>query len=142
MKRAFLSVLLSLAMLPACSGDSTGPSEGKFVGTYTLEAVDGGSLPARLYDETDGSIDITEGSLILRADNSHRESVTVRVKPTFGSAVTENIVEDGTYSITGNSITFSVPAQNGEAAYSYVGAVDGKVVTYTVDGTSFRYRKN
>jgi hypothetical protein len=65
-------VLVATLLLAACGGDSgTGPATTATVaGTYNLTTVQGKSLPYRVYSETNYSLDVARGSMLLNSNGS------------------------------------------------------------------------
>jgi hypothetical protein len=139
--RKLLPILLAFVLPLAACGDSTGPGEQRVDGTYTLAQVNGQAPPVTLFQSTDGRLEITGGSLVLRSDFSYQETIGLRAVPASGSPVTQDEIENGTYSVVGSSITFTVPASGGNPSFSYSGAISGNTITYTVEGFSLVYRK-
>lgn len=136
-----LAVLLLAPFLPGCKGDSPTDPTPKAQGTYTLKTVNATALPAVIFQSADGRIEIISGTTVLRADNSYTETLQARVIYTSGGSETTPLVESGTYSVTGSTVTFTVPANAGEPSFSYTGAVSGRTLTYTYDGLSFTYER-
>ncbi len=141
MRRLFALCLAAFSAAACDSGSSTEPGGGMVASTYALETVNGARLPATIFRDADGRIEATAGTLTLRGDRSYTESFQVRLVPTSGPSDSDEITENGTYSVVGSTITFTVPAGGGEPAFSYTGAINGDVLTYAVEGTSVQYRK-
>jgi hypothetical protein len=139
--RKLLTLVFTLLLPIAACGDSTGPGEQRVDGTYNLVQTNGQAPPVTVFQSTAGRIEITGATLVLRSDFSYRETITYRVVPATGAAVTEDVIENGTYTVVGSSITFTVPASAGDPSFSYTGAVSGNTVTYTFEGLSMLYRK-
>jgi hypothetical protein len=144
MTRTIRTTVLTLALLAtaACGDDSpTGSSQSNVTGTYNLLTVNAVAPPASVYQGPEGRVDITGGSMVLRADKSYTETITFRVQPTGGPAVNDQAIENGTYVQNGQTIQFTVPAQAGEPAFSYQGTVNSGTLSYTFEGTALVYRK-
>ena len=139
--RKLLPLLLALIVPLAACGDSSGPSEPRYDGTYNMVQVNNQGVPVTIQQSTSGRIEITGGTLVLRPDFSYQETINLRGIPASGAPITDRIIENGTYTVVGNTITFTVPASAGERAFSYTGAISGNTVTYTSGGISFVYRK-
>jgi hypothetical protein len=140
-----LAVITLFATTSACGGgDSTAPDpKAAVAGTYTLTQINGGNLPVTVFANTAGRIELTGGSLTLRSDGSYTESLAARTVYTSGAApqtTTDN--ENGTFTVIGSQITFSIPPSGSSSGLSYTGAVSGGVLTYTYEGNAFRYQKN
>ena len=115
MKRILLLMLAFAAL--ACGDSSTDPNNGSVVGTYALVSVNGHTLPA----VDDNGNTISAGSVTLRGDNSFTVSET---------SAGDQQTTTGTYSVSGNSITFT-PSTPGDTGA--IGTFDG--TTLTVDAT-------
>lgn len=144
------SVLLFAATLGvvACGGSSgdrsiTGPSPSQsHIGTYSLTQVNGASLPVVFYSNASGNGTFISGSAVLRSDGSYQQTLTDSIAYSDGtSGGKQTSYENGTYSITGSQITFTIPADVNNAALSYSGAVDGTTISYTYSGTSLTFKK-
>lgn len=144
-RRLLLALACCSAILLGCGQATTEViDEGAaLAGTYRLTAVNGGSLPALYLQSASGRVEFTAGTLTLRADSSFTESLTLRTTRTDGSPAESNTyIENGTFAIVGTQVYFSVPANGGQPGFSWDGSVSGDVVTYTVSGIGFRFRKD
>lgn len=141
MKISRIAVALIFLAFGCKSTDSTGPKIGAEVGTYLLATVNGGGLPAIIFQNPAGRITVNSGSFLLREDHSYLETRNLNLVFTTGGQQSSTSVENGTYSVTGTQITFSIPASGSTAAFSYTGAVQSGVLTYTFDGIAYRYQK-
>lgn len=140
-----LATLSALVLLASACGDGGSEPENEFArvaGSYALTQVNAGSLPALVYEDPTIRIDITSGNMTLRNDGSFTETLAARATFTDGSPPeNESFVTNGTYSIVGSQVTWSVPASGGEPGVSWTGAVANGVVTYTWEGTAYRFVK-
>ena len=128
-RRAVAGVAFAgIATLAACGKDSTGPSGD----TYTLRTINGASLPITEGDEF-GSFTIKSGNISLKANGTYTARITMSFK--FGDEPAETFVsgENGTYVISGSTITMTSTHdfEDGELTPS-----DGAVVTGTKTATS------
>ena len=95
-----LSVLFAAAVL-AC-GDSTSPKAESIEGVYTLQTIDGDALPAVVYQDTEGMVEITAGAITLGPGTKWSISLTARA--TVSAVVTTNTETlDGTWSRAGST---------------------------------------
>lgn len=141
--KGFLGLALMATVLVDCKGSETsGPKIDYNLGTYNLVQVNGGGLPSTVFQNSAGRLQVTGGTLILRDDKSYMETLNFNTIFTAGGQSPTNVVENGSYLIVGSSITFSIPASGSNPAFSYTGAVDGGILTYTYDGIAYRYLKN
>ena len=139
-----ITALAALVLLAACGDGGTEPVDPRVeaAGIYTLTAVNNAPLPALYDQDPEARIEFTSGTFTLRADGSYTESLTLRVTYTNGDpAQNVPLVENGTFTLVGSSATFSVPASGGKEGYSYTGAIDDGVLSYTAGGYSLRYEK-
>ena len=142
MKNLVAAFAFVLALAGCGGGDSTGPSPfDAAVGSYQLTQVNGSTVPMVYYQSTAGTIEVLSGSMSLRSDHSYTQTLTLKATYSDGTSETVPTVENGSFNVTGSQITFTIPASGTDPAFSYTGAVDNGVVTYTYEGDSFRYEK-
>ena len=97
-----LGVLFAAAVL-AC-GDSTSPES--IEGVYTLQTINGGALPAVMYEDEAGKIEVVAGAITLGPGTKWSISVTARV--TVEAEVSTNTETlDGTWSRSGSTLTLT-----------------------------------
>ena len=132
--------VLAGGTLLACS-DSSGPKTPSYVGTYGLATVNSGGLPGIVFQNSAGRLVIVSGTMTLREDGSYHETRNYNVVLTSGATTPDTENEDGTYTVVGSQITFTIPASGTNAALSYTGAVSGGNLTYTYSGVSYAYVK-
>ena len=126
-----LLLMVSAFLLVACGGDGpTSPSNNP-VGSYSLSQVNGAALPQTYFQNSVGYVEVVSGTLVLRQDGSYTETRNNRAVYITGGTQSSSVVENGTYSITGTQVTFTIPASGGQSALSYTGAISGGAVTYT-----------
>lgn len=141
-----VAAILGIAFLAGCggSGDSTAPVDPSqaAVGNYALTQVNGGPLPATFFQNSAGRVEYTSGSMALRPDLSFTETRNSRIVYTDGTMSPNSAaVDNGTFTVVGSQVTFTIPAQGSSAAFSYTGAFSAGVVTYTFDGIAYRYQR-
>jgi hypothetical protein len=118
MKRmAAIAMAFAVVATSACGKDDKSPTgnNNTTVGTYSLDKVDGGALPATLFDgmvDVDGTvvelkIEITAGTMTLAANNTFTGSMALRLTVPGSPAQTETAPVSGTYTVSGNSITLT-----------------------------------
>jgi hypothetical protein len=100
---------------------------GGHTGTYVLKTVNGKSLPAAIIEIVGTyKLEITAGSVTLNEDKTFSASITFR--ETEGTTVrTQTETDSGTYTISGNTITFS--SQGSGSAVT--GTLSGGTLTVT-----------
>ena len=142
MKKLIAVVAAALLVVGCGGGDSTGPDPfNGSLGNYQLTQVNGSTVPMTYYQGTDGTITILNGSMALRSDHSYTQTLNLRADYSDGSSENVPVIENGSFNVTGSQITFTIPASGSDPAFSYTGAVDNGVVSYTYDGDSFRFEK-
>ena len=113
-RRLGLAVLVAASL--ACSGsESTGPDP--IEGTYTLQTMGGRPLPVLVIQDEDGSIEITAGSVTLRAPNGFTMALSFRqTSGTRVSTVTDQV--DGTWTRSGSTVTLTADGEAVSATLS------------------------
>jgi hypothetical protein len=111
---------LLLAMLVACGGDkATGPEA--IAGTYTLRTVNGASVPAVVFQDSQEKDELTGGSISLNADKTWSGTLTAKVTDlTTGASGTFAAPANGTYTSNGGTITLT-DSQDGSQLTGTVG---------------------
>ena len=105
--RRRLTALLLLA-IAACGGDKITDPAAAISGTYTLQTVNGGSLPALVFADAEEKDEVTAGSLTLGPNRTWGVELTVLVTDlTDNSAIAIGLATNGTYTINGSSVTLS-----------------------------------
>jgi hypothetical protein len=100
-----LGVLFAAAVL-ACgdSGDSTSPES--IEGVYTLQTINGGALPAVVYEDEAAKVEIVAGAITLGPGTKWSISLTARA--TVDADVSTNTETlDGTWSRSGSTLTLT-----------------------------------
>jgi hypothetical protein len=99
-----LGVLFAAAAI-ACGGDSTTSPE-SIEGVYTLQTIDGDALPAVVYQDTEGQVEVTAGAITLGPGTKWSISLTARA--TLAAEVSTNTETlDGTWSRAGSTLTLT-----------------------------------
>jgi hypothetical protein len=137
------AVVIAISTL-ACGSDSPSePNDDPYAlvaGTYTLVSLNGRALPATLFQDATVRVDITAATLVMRANRTFTETIdAVEIR---GTAQTpERQVHNGTYTLTGATAAFSVPAAGGFPAFSFSGTLTGNVLVYTDENATYRYER-
>jgi small ligand-binding sensory domain FIST len=103
--RAILLVTLVLA-IAACSADRIVRPDPNVAGSYTLQQVEGTSLPSVVSNDGASSVEITGGSLDLDSDSSWLGRTNFRIT-TPGGVAHETQVGTGRWSLAGDSLHFT-----------------------------------
>ena len=92
-----------------------------------------------------GTATWTDGTIVLNADRSFTETDNVTLAPTGGPTQQSAFTSVGTYRLSGASVVFTAPAQNGSSARSFSATVTVNSISYQEsDGQSlqlFEYRR-
>lgn len=124
---------LGLALTLAACGDATGPTS--IVGLYSLQTVNGETLPVTVFQDATERFEILGGRVSLNGDGTFSDATDFRY--TSGQTVlTDTETATGTYVETGNNITFNV-SDGG----SYSMAVSGRTLTQVLEGITLVYRR-
>ena len=131
---ASVAVLIAVVgALAAC--DRTTSPKGGMNATFDLTSMDGTSLP---YTKTLGTatLRITSDVLVLHTDGSYEDSTTYGV-PSGDRMQLSTTIERGTYSVSGNTITFNSQTTGGR----YSGTINGTTLTESVNGRTPIYER-
>lgn len=139
-KRVLIGCILALS---ACGGDSTSPDPAQAaVGTYALTQVNGKSVPMTYAQDPLFTVEILNGTMTLRSDLSYTQVINSRTTYTDGTPTrTQTYTENGTFAVSGGTITFTIPANGANPAVSYAGGVANGVVAYTLNGDTSRFQR-
>jgi hypothetical protein len=145
MRSAFRTLGFALLVIFTACGDSSGPDArdpyADAAGTYVLTAANG-VLPYTYFQNSAGRVEIYSATLVLRSDRSYTETINARTVFTSGApSTTSSSIENGTYTVVGTQLTFTIPPSGGSAGFSYTGALSGRDLTYTYEGLAMRYTK-
>jgi hypothetical protein len=152
-KRARLFLALSATtplMFGACSDQKILSAVGDVSGTYNLTVFANQTVPATFTlvagDDSElpngGTVLVDDGTLVLAGDGTFVETNHFTKTATGStSSFPSSFVSVGTYTVSGNTILLSAPAQNGFAARSVSGSVSMTTVAYLEGGQFFQYEK-
>jgi len=118
--RKLVFLAAGLVALAACNNDSTSPN-GSVTGTYSLQTVNGSSLP---YTFSDGSVLVSD-RLSLNSNGTYVDIAT------FSNSTTST--EQGLWSINNNLITFNDQTDG----LQYTGSLSGSVLTESFQSSQF-----
>lgn len=135
--RRLLSILAGALVLPLAACGDDGPTEPTIEasGTYQLATVNGQDLPVTIQQAGADFIEVLDGTIALRSDNTFSDSTTFRVSEA-GEETTEVEVLSGSYAQSRNVLTLSP-----EAGGSYALSVSEDALTQTVGQFVLVYRK-
>jgi hypothetical protein len=100
---ALAGLLSALAFAGSCK-DSTAPQV--ISGIYELESVDGEQLPVVVFEDAQGKDEMLNGRVDLYSDGTFYDVTTVR-STINGSATEDDFVAEGTYRLSGTTVTFT-----------------------------------
>ena len=114
---AAVALAFAVVSTSACGKDNKGPTgnNNSPVGTYTLDRVDGGTLPFTVFEgeiDVEGQlvnvkIEVTSGTMSLASNNTFTGNMGLRITVPGAPAQTETAPVNGTYTVSGNTITFT-----------------------------------
>ena len=127
------ALIAVVGALAAC--DRTTSPKGGMDATFEMKSIDGTSLP---YTKTLGTatLRITSDVLVLHGDGNYEDSTTYGV-PNGDRMQLSTTIERGTYSVSGNTITFSSQTTGGR----YSGSLNGTTLTESVNGRTPIYER-
>ena len=118
-----------LAVLAACSSDSTGPNA-SVTGSYTLRTVNGNNVPAVVFQNATTKDELTAGTLNLNADNTWSGSLTAReTSLSTGAVVSITVPASGTYTNNNGSLKLTDSVDDTQL----VGTADNGMLTVSGD---------
>jgi len=138
MKSALLVAVMAV-IVTACAGESTSPDIGK-VGTYTLMAVNGGTLPVVTTDNATIKTEILSGTLVINSDGTFSETRQGRVTLAGGSPSPITATQAGTWVESGGVMTFSTGTVANPVTFT--GTWTPHVIVYTQSGLTLTYASN
>lgn len=114
---AAIAMAFAVVATSACGKDDKSPTgnNNQPAGTYSLDKVDGGALPATLFEgdvDIEGTvvtltIELMSGTMTLAANNTFTGNMTLRLSIPGAPSQTETAPVSGTYAINGNQITLT-----------------------------------
>ena len=134
MRKLFSLVVLMLVFLGACGDSGTGP-DNSFVGTYSLDTINGNKVPYAIIQIGNDKLEIVSGQVTINSDDTFSGRTTIRTTES-GRTTTEEESFTGTYSRNNNAFTFT--DNEGD---SYTGSVQGGMATLNIEGLILVYRK-
>jgi hypothetical protein len=139
--RTLLSLVAATVVATACSGDSNAP-DNSFVGSYGLISVNGEPLPITIIDQPGLTLTLSSGSMILNANNSFTQTITLATVVDGAAAPPEQLSCTGSYTRSGNSFTLTAPASDDCSGDTLTGTRDGNTLTFSDDtGETLVFRR-
>ena len=144
MRKIFPALALAFSIvLSACDGGGPTVVQENVSGTYTLQTVNAAGIPAVLRQSSVGRVEVYAGTVVLRPDRSFTETLQFRAVFSGSPTQEDHQVVNGSYSVAGTTITFTVLHENGSLWNSYKGTISGRDLTYTatMDAMALKYRR-
>ena len=145
--RFVLALTAATPLLFAACKDNNLVTPENVVGTYQLSLFRGVAPPVTdTYQASDnvsgfpdgGTATWTDGTIVLNADGGFAETDNVTLSPTGGTTQQSAFTSVGTYRLSGSSIIFTAPAQNGANARNFTATVTVNSISYQEsNGQSF-----
>ena len=126
--RTLYTAVLAVSLVACGDDDSTGPGT-SVVGTYALTRAAGMTMPATVYSDATVTFIMQSGTLVVSAGNTWAGSVAVRTI-NAGGTTDETLLAAGTWSQTGNTITFTDAS---DAQNTFVATRSGNTLTAQID---------
>ena len=130
--RIFMPFLV--LVLVACGDGVIGPED--IAGTYTLQSVNGHTLPWVMQVGTTQSMELTEGSITINQNMTCSRSLKL-TETDGGTVTTVTNTDGGTYTLVNGAITFTWDSDGSTDS----GSIGGSQLTITVDGDVLIFRK-
>lgn len=135
--RNLLLVAGTVTLLSACGSDATQPSR-TVEGTFSLTTVNGEALPFTLVeDDPDNRVDLVSGVIVTTVDRTFTDVMNFLIVED-GAEATDTEQLNGTYILSGNTISFTVSGgvggytgQLNEAAGTITQNISGLTLVYT-----------
>lgn len=134
LRRTALSVI-AVTLITACGGDSTAPKT-TVAGTWSLQSINGASLPASFPPSNGSTITVTASTLNMVANGTYNEVISLRIV-TGAATTTTTVSEVGTWTENNGSVFFSDQTDK----TTYQGSVTGNTLTEIVDGFTQVYAR-
>ncbi len=131
-------MLLSGVLFAIACSDSSGPGTSTIYGSYTLIALNGSPLPATLVDEGGFTVRFDSGSLTLNSGRTYSRSFTYTSQ---GQTVPVTARCNGTFTQTGNNVSFVQTRAAGCEAGTHAGSWDGANTITVNDSVPAVYKK-
>jgi hypothetical protein len=149
--RMLLTLTAAAPLLIAGCTDNNIFDPGQVAGTYDLTLYAGIPISEPPQFTSDPGIDpelpnggtviVDGGNLVMNSDGTFVETNFLTKIPPSGSSFTTNFVSTGTFQISGTTVSFFAPAQNGFSPRSFSGNLSTNRVDYFEQGFEFEYQK-
>lgn len=132
------AVLLVLAAVVSCGGDSSTSPSVSVSGTYSLQTVNGAALPYTYPQDVYDKFEFLSDVRVLSDSGTFTETFTNRYTQN-GQPTTYTMTGTGTYTVVGGGITFNHPngTENGSVGVGTLtlrSVADGIIAVYKKEG--------
>jgi hypothetical protein len=139
MRRTAFVATMILAILSAagCGGDSTSPAAQSIAGSWTLQSVNGSPLPFIVPQTGADKLEVLSDVLVISGTGSFTQTTSTRTT-TNGVPTTQSVVDAGSYTLNGSTVTlhFSSDGFIGTASWS-----GNTITTVTGEGLALVYKR-
>ena len=141
MRLASIALLLGTLALGACDDDDLNlivPFP--VTGTFLLQSANGSPLPAQIENTTSPSLQVVvlSGSIAINSNGTFSSVGTFR-QSLAGVVSTFTVNCTGTFSVSGNTITFVEAASSANCGDTFTGTQNGNTLTTTLNGVPAIY---
>jgi hypothetical protein len=98
--------LVALAVAVACGSDSTTQPTASLAGTWTLQSINGGPLPATVTQTATDKLEVLSDVVNVSANGTYTETLQFR-ETLNGVSTTSTSTDAGTYTVNGTSVTLN-----------------------------------
>ncbi len=143
--KLLLSLTAAIPLLfAACKDNGLLSPYGDVAGNYQLTVFQGRTLPVTYTYAAGqiqalpngGTIQWTDGAMVLRSDGTFTETNNYIITPNGGSSQGSSFISIGAFTVNGNAFTLSAPAQSNVGARFASGTLDIDTISYTEDDGS------
>jgi len=120
---------LCVVLLAIGCGDSTSPTVSA-AGTWTLKSVNGFPVPFVAPQGNGDYIELTSDVITATSTGTFTQMTVIKTS-TNGQVTTQSIPDNGTYTVSGNTVSFTFTSGSPPGA----GTIDGNTLTVTTDIT-------
>lgn len=129
--------IAAVTLLIACGDDgTTAPTTTSVAGTWTLQSINGTSLPYVIAQTGADKIEITSDVVTAVATGSFTQITTIRTTVS-GQISTQSVADAGTWTLNGTAVTFQFNSDGSVGT----GSISGNTLTVTESGFAYIYKK-
>ena len=132
--RRFLFLLVLAGV--ACGGDATAPQVVSVAGAWTLQSINGTTLPFVVAQTGANKVEVVSDVITVVATGSFTQTTTYRTTDN-GHVTTESFADAGSYTVNGNADTFHFTSDGSTGTAVF----DASTLTVASSGTSYIYKR-